>query len=160
MSAFLLVWAGCAFPMEEWVLNSCTAMVPDVVHLVRSLLKAAARHKFHINCSAPGYFGSRVPNAFSPFHWQAFHQLSLNGDRQPTVISLPLWQGFTCQTWGGPALPWWSRGWLLLCHCICICHCRILPGNCVFAMACDIAGIATKLVFHLTCFGFYIMPLY
>ena len=107
MSAFLLVWAGCAFPMEEWVLNSCTAMVPDVVHLVRSLLVAAARHKFHINCSAPGYFGSRVPNAFSPFHWQAFHQLSLNGDRQPTVISLPEMtrpgEGLPCP--GGPGGP-------------------------------------------------------
>ena len=68
------------------ILNARTSKVPCLMHLLRSLLLAAARHSFSFSAQhIPGVTNS-IADALSRFHWQAFRRLAPEAHRHPTPI--------------------------------------------------------------------------
>ena len=80
-----------------FILNSRTSRAPDVMHLLRLLLMAAAHHNFIFSAQHIAGFANKIPDAISRFHWQAFRHLAPQADRQPTAIPLLLWETLTFQ---------------------------------------------------------------
>ena len=68
------------------ILNARTSKVPCLMHLLRSLLLAAARHSFSFSAQhIPGVTNS-IADALSRFHWQDFRRLAPEAHRHPTSI--------------------------------------------------------------------------
>ena len=68
------------------ILNARTSKVPCLMHLLRSLLLAAARHSFSFSAQhIPGVTNS-IADALSRFHWQDFRRLAPEAHRHPTPI--------------------------------------------------------------------------
>lgn len=80
-----------------FILNSRTSRAPDVMHLLRLLLMAAAHHNFIFSAQHIAGSANKIPDAISRFHWQAFRHLAPQADRQPTVIPPHLWETLTFQ---------------------------------------------------------------
>ena len=80
-----------------FILNSHTSRAPDVMHLLRLLLMAAAHHNFIFSAQHIARSANKIPDAISRFHWQAFRHLAPQADRQPTVIPPHLWETLTFQ---------------------------------------------------------------
>ena len=88
----------CDSESVVFILNSRTSRAPDVMHLLRLLLMAAAHHNFIFSAQHIAGSANKISDAISRFHWQAFRHLAPQADRQPTVIPPHLWVTLTFQT--------------------------------------------------------------
>ena len=68
------------------ILNSRTSRDPGIMHILRSLLLAAAQFNFTFtSCHVPGV-QNKIADALSRFNWQVFHQLAPRAQSIPVAI--------------------------------------------------------------------------
>ena len=70
------------------ILNLRTSWDVALMHLLRSLLMAAARHNFVFSAVHIAGRCNRIADALSRFHWQVFQDLA--PDANPRPVHLPL----------------------------------------------------------------------
>ena len=90
------------------ILLSRTSKIPSLMHLLRALLLAAARHSFSFSAQHVPEVTNSIGDALSCFHWQDFHRLAPEAHPHPTPIP-QLLEDLISPLKKHSAIPFWLR---------------------------------------------------